>query len=81
MKKNNKNKKITKKLTYSDEKVSVGNGGETHQVNQDDSQALTTQQGMPIADDQNSLKIGIKGPTAMEDIKRTSVLMNLTRSG
>jgi catalase len=28
---------------------------------------LTTQQGIPVADDQNSLKIGARGPTALED--------------
>jgi catalase len=30
-------------------------------------QALTTNQGVPVADNQNSLKIGLRGPTAMED--------------
>ncbi|HEU4853419.1 MAG TPA: catalase [Telluria sp.] len=30
-------------------------------------QALTTNQGVPIADNQNSLKAGLRGPTAMED--------------
>src|SRR5450830_1306300 len=30
-------------------------------------QALTTNQGVPIADNQNSLKIGARGPTALED--------------
>ena len=30
-------------------------------------QVLTTNQGVPIADNQNSLKIGLRGPTAMED--------------
>ncbi len=30
-------------------------------------QHLTTNQGVPIADNQNSLKIGLRGPTAMED--------------
>ena len=28
---------------------------------------LTTQQGIPVADDQNSLKVGARGPTALED--------------
>ena len=28
---------------------------------------LTTQQGIPVANDQNSLKIGMRGPTALED--------------
>ncbi|MET0322932.1 MAG: catalase [Duganella sp.] len=30
-------------------------------------QRLTTNQGVPVADNQNSLKIGLRGPTAMED--------------
>jgi catalase len=30
-------------------------------------QQLTTNQGVPIADNQNSLKIGLRGPTALED--------------
>ena len=30
-------------------------------------QGLTTNQGVPIADNQNSLKVGLRGPTAMED--------------
>ena len=30
-------------------------------------QTLTTNQGVPIADNQNSLKIGLRGPTALED--------------
>ena len=28
---------------------------------------MTTQQGIPVADDQNSLKIGARGPTTLED--------------
>ncbi|MDB5935673.1 MAG: catalase [Massilia sp.] len=30
-------------------------------------QRLTTNQGVPVADNQNSLKIGLRGPTALED--------------
>ncbi|MYM68737.1 catalase [Pseudoduganella sp. FT55W] len=30
-------------------------------------QRLTTNQGVPIADNQNSLKVGLRGPTALED--------------
>ncbi|MEB0163769.1 catalase, partial [Glaciimonas sp. CA11.2] len=30
-------------------------------------QALTTNQGVPVADNQSSLKIGLRGPTALED--------------
>src|SRR5258708_20095383 len=45
----------------------VGSGGEIHQTSNGDNPALTTQQGVPVADDQNSLKIGARGPTALED--------------
>lgn len=45
----------------------VGTGGETHQTTDDVNQALTTQQGVPIADNQNSLKVGSRGPTLLED--------------
>jgi len=44
-----------------------GQGGETHQIAGDDVPVLTTQQGVPIADDQNSLRIGPRGPTLLED--------------
>lgn len=44
-----------------------GNGGETHQATSDHSATLTTQQGVPIADDQNSLRAGPRGPTLLED--------------
>lgn len=44
----------------------TGQGGELHQVS-DKLPPLTTQQGMPISDDQNSLKAGSRGPTLLED--------------
>ncbi|MGP4789667.1 catalase [Psychrobacter sp. 1Y11] len=44
-----------------------GNGGETHQRADDDAKALTTQQGVVIADNQNSLKAGSRGPSLLED--------------
>ncbi|MGO1857323.1 MAG: catalase, partial [Psychrobacter sp.] len=44
-----------------------GNGGETHQRAGDDAKALTTQQGVAISDNQNSLKAGSRGPTLLED--------------
>ena len=50
-----------------DQKIDRGQGGETHQVAGDDVPVLTTQQGVPVGDDQNSLRIGARGPTALED--------------
>ena len=44
-----------------------GNGGETHQRAGDDTKVLTTQQGVAIGDNQNSLKAGERGPTLLED--------------
>lgn len=44
-----------------------GNGGETHQRAGDDTKVLTTQQGVAISDNQNSLKAGSRGPTLLED--------------
>ena len=45
----------------------IGSGGELHQIAAEGDDVLTTQQGVPIADDQNSLKIGERGPTLLED--------------
>ena len=45
----------------------TGQGGETHQPPRDAEATMTTQQGTPIADDQNSLKAGPRGPTLLED--------------
>ena len=57
----------TKPAQYGDLKVPVGPGGETHQVAGGKTPVLTTQLGHPIADDQNQLKIGVRGPVALED--------------
>ncbi len=45
----------------------TGGGGETHQVAGGGRPPLTTQQGVPVADDQNTLRIGERGPAALED--------------
>ncbi|URW75334.1 catalase [Sphingomonas donggukensis] len=44
-----------------------GNGGETHQQAGGDTPVLTTNHGVPISDNQNSLKSGARGPTLLED--------------
>jgi catalase len=46
---------------------SRGAGGETHQTAPDLAGALTTNQGLPISDDQSSLRIGARGPGLIED--------------
>ncbi len=45
----------------------LGAGGETHQTAEGDVATLTTAQGVPVADDQNSLKQSARGPTLLED--------------
>ena len=45
-----------------------GPGGELHQTAGGERPELTTQQGTPVSDDQNSLKVGPRGPTLLEDL-------------
>ena len=49
------------------DEVTVGPGGETHQTADSKHPTMTTQQGIPVSDDQNSLKAGARGPTLLED--------------
>lgn len=52
----------------SDIQMEQGNGGETHQtVDALSDNYLTTNHGMPVSDNQNSLKAGARGPTLLED--------------
>src|SRR6202162_4233237 len=57
------NKKI---VPTKEAKIAKSNGGETHQQAATDV-LLTTNQGLPISDNQNSLKGGGRGPTLLED--------------
>ncbi|WP_283180006.1 catalase [Gemmobacter sp. 24YEA27] len=50
-----------------DQTLTRGAGGELHQTAEDGFDTLTTAQGGPVADDQNALKIGARGPTLIED--------------
>jgi len=47
--------------------VLVAPGGETHQQADGPAAQLTTNQGVPIADNQNSLKAGARGPVLLQD--------------
>jgi catalase len=44
-----------------------GKGDELHQTSHGEVPVLTTQQGTPVSDDQNSLRVGARGPTTLED--------------
>jgi catalase len=48
-------------------RAKTGNGGETHQNAGGPEQWLTTNQGTPISDNQNSVKSGERGPSLLED--------------
>ncbi len=59
---------LRRRVKYGDEAVRPGEGGETHQLAEDrGSPSLTTQQGAVVADDQNTLRVGDRGPAALED--------------
>jgi catalase len=57
-----------KQKNHSHEDTPRGKGGELHQTVGDGIPVLTTQQGTPISDDQNTLRIGPRGPAALEDL-------------
>jgi catalase len=50
-----------------DQKLARGAGGELHQTASGATAVLTTAQGAPVSDDQNSVKGGMRGPTLLED--------------
>lgn len=49
------------------DKPQPGNGGELHQLANAEHAALTSNQGVAISDNQNSLSVGPRGPTLLED--------------
>ncbi|WP_274627687.1 catalase [Arvimicrobium flavum] len=55
------------RATIHDQRLERGQGGELHQVAEGDVPVMTTAQGGPVADDQNTLKVGARGPTLIED--------------
>lgn len=55
------------KANTPEDKIEVGAGGEWHQVASGEHPPLTTNQGLIIADNQNSLKANPYGPTLLED--------------
>jgi catalase len=53
--------------TIHDQVLTRGEGGELHQLAADGADLLTTAQGGPVADDQNSLRVGPRGPLVVDD--------------
>jgi catalase len=62
-----KSSPAAKLATIHDQTLTRGIGGELHQIAEGDQPVLTTSQGGPVSDDQNSLKAGPRGPTLLED--------------
>ncbi len=48
--------------------TNIGAGGELHQKAMGDDDVMTTQQGVPISDDQNSLKAGARGQSLEREV-------------
>ncbi|TIW46503.1 MAG: catalase, partial [Mesorhizobium sp.] len=57
----------TQPASSRDQNVERGNGGESHQTAEGETPVLTTALGTPVSDDQNTLKIGERGPSLIED--------------
>ena len=65
----NSKQSAAKSATIHDQKLERGEGGELHQIAEGNTSVLTTAQGGPVVDDQNTLKIGARGPTLIEDFQ------------
>lgn len=63
----NPEKSNQKKDIYLEEESQKGNAGELHQMAGGKHPDLTTSEGVPISDNQNSLRLGPTGPTLLED--------------
>jgi catalase len=57
----------SKTVKDTDKFLVAGAGGATHQATPSPEQALTTNQGVVVADNQNTLKSGERGPSLLED--------------
>jgi len=57
-------------------RTNVGNAGELHQSPPTGAPSLTTNQGIPVSDNQNSLKIGERGPVLLEDFVLREKIMH-----
>ncbi|NYJ09729.1 catalase [Rhizobium leguminosarum] len=53
--------------TIHDQKLHRGAGGELHQLAEDGMPVLTTAQGGAVSDDQNTLRLGARGPALIDD--------------
>src|SRR6202012_5958285 len=61
-----KTRKAVSKVAQEEQDL-IGSGGELHQTAEGTHPVMTTQTGAIVADDENSLKAGERGPTLLED--------------
>ncbi len=61
-------KKKSSKSSAVDLRLPLDKGGATRQTTEDGYETLTTEQGVPVSDDQNHLKAGSRGPMLTEDL-------------
>jgi catalase len=64
---NTRKQKVEERSPTSNGEVQLGSGGERHQLAGGNHPLLTTNQGIPVSDNQNSLRANVKGPTLLED--------------
>jgi catalase len=64
---NNGKKRRPKNGSKNELSASLGKGAEVHQVAGGHHPPLTTNQGLPLSDNQNSLRASTRGPTLLED--------------
>src|ERR1700749_474264 len=57
----------TKSAAWQVQSGTTGTGGEVHQTPANEDALLTTNQGVVVADNQNSLRANPRGPTLLED--------------
>ncbi|RZK89771.1 MAG: catalase, partial [Pedobacter sp.] len=64
----NNAKKTNRKTPAGETPAPAHTPAETHQTSQGNPRPhLTTNQGLPLSDNQNSLKAGVRGPVLLED--------------
>jgi catalase len=64
---NTAKRKEEKRSSNSNGEARLGSGGELHQTAGGNHAVLTTNQGIPVSDNQNSLRANVRGPTLLED--------------
>ncbi len=73
---NTDKRKEEKGSSNSNGEVHLGNGGERHELAGANHPVLTTNQGIPVYDNQNALRANVKGPDLLEDFVLREKIMH-----